>query len=158
MDSSPAPDDRAPSNTMVIQASPEEIFAVLAEPDTYPDWLVGAQHIREVDPAWPGVGSRFHHRIGFGPVSLPGSTSVRSFDEPTQLELGAGMGLLGEATVHIVVEAVPEGTRVTIQEEPRRGVVRLLWNVARPMVNLGLWGRNAISLSALAEAVERNRR
>jgi hypothetical protein len=115
--------------------------------------LVGAQHIREVDPDWPAVGSRFRHRIGFGPLQVPGTTSVRQLDRPRQLALAAGMGPFGEASVRFSLAAVPEGTRVDVAEEPTRGAARLAWRWCRRSVGLALWGRNSVSLAALERAV-----
>ena len=40
---------------------PEQLFAVLTEPKTYPGWLIGAKRIRSVSPAWPEVDSYFEH-------------------------------------------------------------------------------------------------
>ena len=49
-----------------IAASPDEVFAALANPENYGDWVVGSDTIRDADPAWPKVGSRFHHRRRVG--------------------------------------------------------------------------------------------
>ena len=51
-------------NEILVDSPPSRVFAVLADPTTYPDWLVGAQAIRDVDPAWPAPGAKFSHRIG----------------------------------------------------------------------------------------------
>ena len=142
-----------PVSSVVIAAPPDQVFAILMDPSTYPDWLVGARRIREVDPDWPAVGSRFHHRIGFGPLQVPGSTSVRRCDRPQELALGAGMGPLGEASVRFRLTATPGGTRVEVTEEPSRGAVRLAWRRCRRTVGAVLWGRNAVSLAALDRAV-----
>ena len=46
-------------NRVHIHASPEEVFAVLADPERYPDWVVGAAGIRDADESFPAAGSRF---------------------------------------------------------------------------------------------------
>jgi uncharacterized protein YndB with AHSA1/START domain len=138
-----------------IPASPEEIFAVLVDPTTYPDWLVGAQRIRAVDEDWPAVGSSFQHTIGWGPWRLQGSTSVRRCAPSKELVLGAGMGPLGEASVRFLVTRSGGGTVVELQELPARGLARLADRVLGPVVGVGLWGRNAASLDALSALVAR---
>jgi uncharacterized protein YndB with AHSA1/START domain len=142
------------SNSVVIPAPPGRVFEVLSDPLTYPEWLVGAQTIRSVDREWPRQGARFHHRIGVGPLTMPGSTSVRRWVTPIVLELAAGMGPFGEANVVFTLEPVAEGTLLTVEEEPSRGLARVAWRGARPLVATALWGRNAVSLSSLADLVD----
>src|SRR4051812_41318490 len=61
---------------IVIEAAEHDIFSVLLDPYTYPEWLVGAQRIRSVDDAWPEPGTAFHHVVGFGPIKVADSTRV----------------------------------------------------------------------------------
>lgn len=151
------PTDNSPTdNRVVIEADRDRVFAVLLDPRTYPDWLVGAQAIRSVDAQWPDVGTRFHHRIGWGPLAIPGSTTVRRVEPGELLELGAGMGLLGEALVTFQLRATSGGTEVTVEEEPDQGPVRIAWSIAAPVMRFGLWGRNAVSLSSLRATVLRS--
>lgn len=148
----PDPDSSSRASE-VIEASPRQVFSVLVDPTTYPRWLVGARRVRSVDGNWPEVGSSFHHSIGLGPARVAGSTSVRRCREPEELVLGAGMGPLGEASVRFELVPTSAGTLVRLEEEPARGAVRGVWRLARPLVKLGLWGRNAASLEALARVV-----
>lgn len=144
-----------PVNEVDIDASPDQVFDVLSDPATYPEWLVGAQAIRGVDVGWPAVGTRFHHRIGIGgPLTVPGSTSVRRVERPNLLELGAGMGPFGEARVLFRLSPAGGRTHLEIEEEPRRGAARIAWSFLRPAVVAGLWGRNALSLASLRSLVE----
>lgn len=152
----PTPDSSSTTSEL-IEAPPEQVFAVLVDPTTYPRWLVGAQRIRSVDENWPEVGSTFRHTIGLGPVRVAGSTSVRRCREPEELVLAAGMGPLGEASVRFELEPAPEGTLVRLEEEPARGPMRGAWLLVRPLVMLGLWGRNAASLDALSRVVRGRR-
>ena len=46
----------------VIDAPPEQVWAVLADGWTYSDWVVGTVHVRDVDDDWPRVGSELHHQ------------------------------------------------------------------------------------------------
>lgn len=147
---------RGSRNEVEVDATPEEVFEVLSDPTTYPEWLVGAKAIRSVDEDWPAVGSRFHHRIGLGgPLTIPGSTSVRRSEPPELLELGAGMGPFGEAKVRFRLRRRDRRTHLAIEEEPRRGIARTGWAVLRPLMLVGLWGRNEVSLASLRDLVER---
>lgn len=141
-------------NALKIRATPEAVFAVLTDPTTYPKWLVGAQRIDHVQEHWPEPGSKFFHRVGVGPAVVVGSTTVRTHEPPHRLDLAAGMGPLGEATVWFRVEPCDGGCVVSIEEVPRRGLARVAWRIGRPLVIASLWGRNSLSLQSLAELVE----
>lgn len=145
------------TNTTIIDLPIHETFALVADPTTYPEWLVGAQDVTEVSEAWPEVGSSFTHRIGFGPLRVPGSTTIRDISAPTNLTLGAGMGPLGEAHVEFVLEAVDaDHTQVTVTETPIGGLARASWFIYRPIVFGLLLGRNAASLEMLAKLARRD--
>ena len=78
-----------------IAASPDEVFAVLAKAENYGDWVVGSDTIRDADPTWPKVRSRFYHRIGVGPLKVNGHTEVLEVDPPHRLVMHARAGPLG---------------------------------------------------------------
>ncbi|HEY1489386.1 MAG TPA: SRPBCC family protein [Micromonosporaceae bacterium] len=86
-------------NERVVNATPEQIRAVLADGWNYADWVVGAVHIRAVDARWPAAGSRVHHRIGAWPFTIADSTEVISFDPTGSLVMRARLRPLGEAVV-----------------------------------------------------------
>lgn len=136
-------------STADVDASPTDVFAVVADPCTYPDWLLGAHRIRGVDGDWPAAGSAFRHLIGVAPFVVPGSTTVISCDEPHRLELRAGMGPFGAAEVAIEVEQRTGGSRVSVDERFVAGPARWAWRAAHPVVAALVWGRNAVSLDAL---------
>src|SRR5204863_9851650 len=72
----------------VVPAAPNAVFAVLADPETYPDWLSGAQRIRRVDGQFPAPGSEFHHEVGpSDEVTIADHTKVVAVDPPNQLAL-----------------------------------------------------------------------
>ncbi|MFN8050152.1 MAG: SRPBCC domain-containing protein [Acidimicrobiales bacterium] len=139
------------TNSVVVPLPPADTYALVSDPSTYPSWLVGAKEIRHVDRRWPEVGTTFKHRIGLGPLRVPGTTTVRVAEPPSRLVLGAGMGPMGEARVEFVLREADGGTEVTVHELPRRGLVRLGWLAGRHLVTALLWGRNEISLHDLAQ-------
>lgn len=141
-------------NQIEIDAPPDLVFQVLADPRTYPDWLVGAQVIRSVDDSWPLPGSQFHHRVGIGPLAFPGSTTLIDLEAPESVTLAAGMGPLGELRVRFVLTRTHRGTSVEVEELPSRGLARGVWRIVAAPTTLALWGRNAASLSLLRDVVE----
>lgn len=141
-------------NTERIDASPASLYALLLDASRYPEWLVGAQAITSVDDDWPRVGSSFHHRIGFGPLRVPGSTTIAELDLDRLLVLRAGMGPLGEAEVRFALEADGDGTVLQMDERPTRGPVRLTDRVTGPLLPLVLWGRNGASIAQIMDLTE----
>lgn len=109
----------------VINAVPEQVFAVLKDGWTYSDWVVGTAHIRAVDANWPEPGTRLYHKVGPWPVSVRDHTEVLACTEPTELIVHAKMWPLGEAQVILRLTATGDGrTRVTIGEDFAAGPLR----------------------------------
>src|SRR5690606_7522428 len=72
----------------VVGSSRPDVFRTLADPTTYPDWLVGAQRIRHVDPAFPAPSSGFDHSVGPTPsATVDDSTEARRVEAPARLDL-----------------------------------------------------------------------
>ena len=145
-----------------IDAPPDEVFAVLADPHTYPDWLVGAHEIRSVEGEWPAPGATFHHRVGVWPVHIADSTSILEVDPPRRLVLRARARPTGVARVEfdLGVDGTGEsgGTRVRLREAPSSGPAHLLWLFgARSLMERGLRARNERSLEQLRACVETTR-
>jgi uncharacterized protein YndB with AHSA1/START domain len=135
-------------NERLIPASPERVFAVLADPDSYGHWVVGSDTIRDADDNWPAVGSRFHHRVGFGPLKVNDHTEVLESDPPNRLQLKAKARPLGTARVTMILERRSGGTLVTMVEDAGDPLTRLVFN---PLTHLLVRGRNKESLRRLEE-------
>ena len=71
--------------TRLVDAPPAEVFATLADGWTYPLWVVGAAHMRAVDPAFPAVGSKLHHSVGLWPLLIEDTTEVVEMDPDRRL-------------------------------------------------------------------------
>lgn len=134
-----------------VRATPEEVWAVLADGWLYPLFVVGASRMREVDDDWPAAGSSLRHSVGTWPVLLDDTTSVVRSEPPARLELRARGWPAGEAAVTLRLEAVAEGTRVRITEDAVSGPGRL---VPRPVRRAQLAWRNTETLRRLAYVVE----
>ena len=141
--------------TAEIDAPRDVVFATIADARTYPEWLVGAQTIRSVDAAWPEEGSAFRHVIGVPPLVVAGSTTSTYVDPGRRLDLRAGMGPLGAGRVSFrLSDTATGGTRVEVDERFVAGPAGWIWRFARPVVGVLVWGRNAVSLDALADHVD----
>ncbi len=139
----------------VMTAEPEDVWAVLADGWLYPLWVVGASRMREVDETWPQPGAKLHHSVGNWPVLVDDTTSVVEAEPGKRLRLRARAWPAGEAEVELHLEAVPEGTRVTIVEDAVAGPGTLVPPPVRaPMLK---W-RNVEALRRLAFVVENRRR
>ena len=139
--------------THAFDATPNEVFRTLTDAAHYPDWLVGAKHIRHVSPDWPAVGSHFKHRVGFGPATLPDRTSVRAIEPDRRLELFVRARPLLEAHVEFTLEPQGSGCVLTMTETPA-GLFKLLAPLTQPLVK----ARNERSIQRLVELVERTPR
>jgi hypothetical protein len=141
----------------LIGTSPDRIFAVLADGWSYASWVVGAAHIRDVDPDWPAVGARVHHRLGPWPLQVDDQTTVRAMERDRMLELDAGLWPVGAAIVRLeLVPVGPARTRVTMSEALTSGLGRFVPEVVQFFV---LRPRNAEALRRLDDiAVHREAR
>jgi len=133
-------------NERLIPASPERVFAVLSDPDAYSDWVVGSDAIRDADATWPEVGSRFHHRVGVGPLKVDDHTEVLDMEPARRLKLHAKARPLGTAKVELDLERRGGGTLVTMVEDPGDPLTRLLFN---PLTHYLVRRRNDESLRRL---------
>lgn len=141
-------------NEVLIRARPADVFAVLTDPDAYGDWVVGSKEIRGVDRSWPRRGSRFHHTIGAGPLTLEDNSKVLDIQQDKRLLLEARFRPFGTATIDMRLKPAKRGkaTKVTMIEKARRGPLRRLWN---PTFELGLHLRNRLALRRLKRLAER---
>lgn len=134
-----------------VAATPTEVFDVLAEPRTYPEWLVGAKKIRDVDDGFPATGTEFDHTVGAGPVSIDDSTEVVEVTRPDRLKLRVRAGHFN-GEVEFLLLASPEGTEVRFRERPIGPAAALT-----PLLRPSLQARNGESLEQLRELVESRR-
>lgn len=139
-------------NEQIVRATPEEVFAVLADGRGYGHWVVGSSEIRAVDAGFPGVGSRFHHKVGVGPFKVADHTEVLECDPPRRLKLRARARPFGTAFVTLELRAMPDDTtRVVLVEDAADPLTRLLFN---PLTHLFVRRRNVESLRRLQELAE----
>jgi uncharacterized protein YndB with AHSA1/START domain len=129
-----------------LPAPPEEVFEVLADPETYPEWLVGAQRIRRADPAFPAPGTTFEHSVGPAEdVTVDDHTRALYADPPHRLDLAVHAGPF-HGEVDFEIEPGPDGTSRIRFREATTGALAVLTPLLRPVV----YARNGRSLKRLA--------
>ncbi|BDZ46419.1 SRPBCC family protein [Naasia aerilata] len=138
-------------NSRRIEATPEQIFAVLADGWLYPSWVVGASRIRGVDADWPAVRSEIHHSFGVWPVLIDDKTVILEWDPPRRAVLRAHGWPIGEAEVTIQVKRTGTGSLVRILEDAVAGPGRLIPSFVRRIL---LHYRNTETLQRLAYLAE----
>ncbi|MDP9389626.1 MAG: SRPBCC family protein [Actinomycetota bacterium] len=133
-------------NRAILTAPPGAVFAVLSDPGTYADFVVGTKRIRRFEPTWPEVGSVFHHTLGVGPFILRDLTRVVEVEEGRRLVLRAHMGPLCVNRVAFSLHPAGQGTEVEVEEHAVDGPLAKLWNAAFDAV---MRLRNAVMLRRL---------
>ncbi len=139
-----------PVNETKIDAPPQAVWEVLADPPSYEEWVVGTTGIRDHDPAWPTPGTEFHHKIGLGPLNVKDKTVALEANPPRRLLMNVRVLPVGHGIVAFELEESGSGTLVTMGEQPAGGPVKLLWPVFGPLVKL----RNAETLRRLKDLAE----
>ena len=142
------------TTSRLVEATPEQVWSVLADGWLYPLFVVGAARMRDVDEDWPAVGSRLHHSVGSWPVMVDDTTEVLEVDEGRRLLLLARAWPAGQAHVEISLEprgSKPGGTVVTMVENATSGPGAL---VPKALQDPQLHLRNVETLRRLAYVVE----
>ena len=137
-------------NCIAVPAPPAVVFEYLLDPSTYPRWLIGAERIRDLDDDWPLPGSRFHHRVGVGPLKVNDYSEILALDAPRCLQLSVRATPLIRAVVTFSLRGDDEETILCLQEEPE---ARLVGNLVRPVLDPVTHLRNHRSLRQFARIV-----
>jgi uncharacterized protein YndB with AHSA1/START domain len=140
------------TTTRVMQATPDQVWDVLADGWLYPLWVVGATRMREVDEAWPTPGTKLHHSVGTWPLVLDDITEVEESVPGARLVLNAHAWPAGRADVSITLRAQGAETEVVMEEQAVSGPGALVPKVAQDPL---LTWRNTESLRRLAFLTER---
>jgi uncharacterized protein YndB with AHSA1/START domain len=134
-----------------MPVSPQAIWDVLASPREYGHWVVGSKYVRDADSAFPDPGTRFHHAVGVGPLTVRDHTEVIAAEPPLRLQLRAKARPLGTALVTLQIE--PDGAggaSVRMSERPDGFYAPLSLN---PLIHVLIKVRNAESLRRLERRV-----
>ena len=142
----------AARNSCHVDAPPEAVFAVLADPRSYQDWVVGSRTIRAADPGWPQLGTVFHHTVGVGPFTIRDHTQVIDVEPPRRLVLRAHARPLGTGLVRLTIHPEDGGSRIEMVEGPGGRLTRLAWTRLNDAVVRRRNDESLRRLKALAEA------
>ena len=129
----------------IVPASPEQIWAVITDAQTYPDWnpvFVEVQGTYE-----DGATMTYQMKDASGATSTVKSTVIK-FDPQRELEQFGGMRGVLTFDHHWILEPVEGGTKV-IQHEDYRGIGVWFWD---PSWFEGAYGR---AIDGLAERLSR---
>ncbi|MGW4908990.1 SRPBCC family protein [Streptomyces sp. NPDC004270] len=138
----------------LIRRPPHAVWAVLADPTCYEEWVVGPTSSVPLDRTWPAVGSRLRYTVRLGPWSADGVTTVRHQESGSELELEASFKPLGTARIFLQLRPWgEEETLVICDEHPLRGLGGTLHNAASEALFLL---RHRGMLARLARLVERD--
>lgn len=127
----------------------DDVYDAIANPATYPSWLVGCRAIRSIDDHWPAEGAHFHHRVGLvGPLAVNDSTESLEATRPSHLALEVRFRPAGRGRVDfwLTNDPGPDGsvrTRIDMDEAP----IGLL-SAAAPALGPLIKGRNEASLNS----------
>jgi uncharacterized protein YndB with AHSA1/START domain len=130
---------------------PSAVYTALADPEAYPNWVVGAQRIRDVEGDWPEPGARFHHVVGLWPLRLRDSTEVLEAVPDARLVLEARARPMGRARVELELHDRGPATEVVMREAPVSGPGRL---VPRLLLDPTIRRRNEASLDRLQQLLD----
>ena len=138
------------TNERFMAVTPEMVWDVLADPGGYAYWVVGSKLIRDVDADWPAVGSRFHHKVGVGPLTVNDHSKIMEAERPRLFRMRVKGRPVGTAMVTLEMHPRPAdgGTLVRFTENPD-GVFG--WLSLNPATHLFTLARNAESLARLEE-------
>ncbi len=139
------------TNNRLVNATPDQVWAVLSDGWLYPVWVVGATRMRDVTKDWPNVGAKLHHSVGLWPLMLDDHTEVLASAAGSMLKLRARAFPAGAAEVEITLAAEEGQTRVTIEEKVVDGPAKF---IPGPAEAAAMKWRNTETLRRLAYVVE----
>jgi uncharacterized protein YndB with AHSA1/START domain len=138
-------------NERLINAPVEDVFAVLTDGWSYASWVVGASHIRDVDPGWPQPGHSIHHSVGAWPLLIHDTTTVEQLEPLRYLRLKVRAWPTGEGTVEFEATDKDGQCQLVMREHAAKGPATLL---PKALVDPVLHARNAETLDRLARLAE----
>jgi uncharacterized protein YndB with AHSA1/START domain len=134
------------TNRRFMPVPPEAVWDVLADPFAYGEWVVGSKAVRDADDGFPAPGTKFHHAVGVGPLTVRDHTEVAVAEPPRFLRLRAKARPLGTATIELELTPADGGTVVRMSERPDGLYAPLSLN---PLVHVATKLRNTESLRRL---------
>ena len=141
-------------NETWVDAPPEQVFDVLADPYGYGHWVPGSTSSRPADGSWPEPGAVFDHVQGLFGIGWPDNTEVVAATRPRTIVLEARIRPFAVNKVELRLAPSRGGTKVVMVEYPTGGLARL---VPRQLLDVPLWLRNLEALRRLRKLAEEGR-
>lgn len=142
-------------NKRKIDADQKTAFDVLLDPYAYPDWVVGAYKVRDVDGDWPEEGSSFHHQLARSSGGVKDKTTITDIERPRQITLKAFARPLGAADIKVRVEDVGGGSLVVIDESVAEDSKL---RKVKPLTEIFIYLRNIEALRRFARVASKRSR
>ena len=142
------------TESVVVEASPEEVWAVISHLDTHTTWRPALKEFRQVSEGPVGVGTRIREVLEWRGREIVIDDVVTSFEEPRRFGIHGGWDA-AEFDMDLVLEPVAEGTEVTM-DWPLRPK-SLLLKLAAPFLGGSMRKATRDELEHLKEYVERSR-
>lgn len=127
---------------------PDAIWNVIANAQSYKDWVVGAKEVRDVVGNWPEPGSEIHHTVGAHVVGNKDVTVVLECEPNKRIKMKAHFRPIGVAEVTIDLIETETGTEIVMNEVMVDGAAS---HVPQAINDVGLHPRNVKTLDLLAE-------
>ncbi|GAB3233743.1 type II toxin-antitoxin system Rv0910 family toxin [Mycolicibacterium hippocampi] len=110
--------------TRELSAEPEELWAIISDPQTWDKWFTVHDKWIEEPPATLTPGARLIAKIVMLNMANKIEWSVKSVDGPTELALG-GTGMAGvKADFVFTIEALERGSRFTVSGDFEGALVK----------------------------------
>ncbi|MEU0090610.1 SRPBCC family protein [Kribbella sp. NPDC006257] len=138
-------------NERLINASVEDVFAVLTDGWSYASWVVGASHIRDVEAGWPQPGYSIHHSVGAWPLLIKDTTTIEEHEPLRYLRLRVRAWPTGEGIVEFEATDKDRRCHLVMREHAAKGPARL---IPKALADPVLHARNAETLARLALLAE----
>ena len=149
-----APERPTTSAEVAIDAPIKAVFALLADPKSYADWVVGSDKVLRADPGWPAPGSAFEHVVGVWPFKSHDHSYVEDVQAPIHLRLRVKARPFVTAHVWLDLSEQDGGTLVQMQERGADPLSKLVMNrFTQPLVKT----RNELALRRLRDMAEGKR-
>ena len=104
---------RTVTRSIVIEASPDEVFGLIDSPDRYPEFFVGITKWESVSEQASGVGARYRVLMKVGSIEAGGTVKVTEWSEPETIAWCWERGIHQEGRWGL--EPHDGGTEVTLE-------------------------------------------
>ena len=103
----------------VVDVEREAVWAVLADPKAYGQWVSGAIDVTDLDDSWPAAGAVFAFNYRGGPLRLSGHAAVEEAHPPGHMRIRWSRGPFADSLADVAVGKTERACVIRIEEHPR---------------------------------------